>query len=82
VRAGQTPLEFGQINTNGQVVTEDVIRAKIRGKAEPVAGERGQDFALVGDGGGQDDIVSGDTVGRDEPDFLTACVNIAHFAIA
>ena len=80
--AGEAALEFGQVDAGGEIVAEDVVGADVFGEAKPMPGERGEDFALVGDGGGHDDVVGGDAVRGDEPDFVMAGVDVADLALA
>ncbi len=80
-RAGEASLEFRQIDPGGQIETGDVVRADVFGEREPVARKGGEDFALVRDRRGHDDVVGGDAVGGDEPDFVAPGVKVAHLAV-
>ena len=80
--AGEAALEFGQVDAGGEIVAEDVVGADVFGEAKPMPGERGEDFALVGDRRGHDDVVSGDAIRGDQPDFVAPGIDVAHFAAA
>ena len=79
--AGQpTCVFFGGRNPEWHVEPENVVGMGGGEGFEPEFGDGGQEDSLAGDGVGEDDIKSGNTVGGHKPDFVPPAVDIADFS--
>ena len=67
-------------NAEWDVEAKNVMRMGGRESFEPEFRDGGEENSFPRDGVGKDDVVCGNTVGRNEPDFVLPAVDIANFS--
>ena len=81
--AGEAACIFFWLGNGGRnIESEDVVRLGGGQGGKPELGDGGEECALAGDGVGEDDVVGGDTIGGDEPDFFLPTIDVADLARA
>ena len=59
---------------------DEVVARDVFHRLEPIGGESGQDFALVGDFRREDDVEGGNAIGGDQQQTSSQIVNVSHLA--
>lgn len=79
--AGETTgVVFWRRDSSGDIESEDVVGSGGRQGFEPEFGNGGEEDAFAGNGVWKDDIVGGDAIGGDQPDFVLPTIDVPDLA--